>query len=203
MTMLRMNETRTPWTRLEGTPLWHMARREHDRDPRRKFHVWAHPLRLYWHAANTFHLPYDPDLDEAILTHDVIYDEHPFKERRSADWLIAHSGHDSHRGVEQIMKTEHHAITDDNRMVKLDLADFAFPSTVGPNRDLIEEESMALYRINARAFRAANIDFVEGMLGRITQDAVAGLVDPSERDIFRKIRAGMKETIRISRSLGL
>lgn len=36
--------------------------------------------------AHTFAYPFDLPLGKAVVTHDVVYDEHPQKEWRSAEW---------------------------------------------------------------------------------------------------------------------
>ena len=62
----------TPWTRLEGTPLWEAASLQYAKNGH-DYHDLAHVGRLYGHAER-FRLPYDLSLDRAILAHDVILD---------------------------------------------------------------------------------------------------------------------------------
>ena len=158
------------WSRILDSRIADLAKTEYDDNPDRRYHNWAHILRLYWHAAETFHLPYDPDLDLAILTHDVIYDAADDKEKRSVAWLQEHAAGPTAGAEYHILRTiEHRPTADDNRMILLDLADFLCPDRTGPNLDNIGAESMALYGITMPEFLHANMAVMKTLAERIEE----------------------------------
>lgn len=189
-----------PWTKLTGTPLQRAAEATYGSDPRRLYHVWPHAGRLY-HWAATWDLPYDLKLDRIILGHDVIYDEHPHKEHRSALWLEAMLGVPCADEKAGIMATCDHTITPggDNRIQLLDLADLGVPELVAPNRALIAQESINLYGITAREFSKANLAYFEAMLPRFPDSLIQALT-PEERQRLTAIRAGIQQTIALGRA---
>jgi predicted metal-dependent HD superfamily phosphohydrolase len=93
----------TPWTRLEGTPLWDAAAQQYAKNDL-DYHDMSHVGRLYAHAER-FRLPYDPSLDRAILTHDVILDLAGGNEARSAVWLRDQLGGEDRVATRLIMTT--------------------------------------------------------------------------------------------------
>ena len=188
------------WTRLEGTSLWELAKDKYSSDSRRKQHNWDHVLQLYHHAEHTFGLAYDPALDRSIIGHDVIYDEHPEKEKRSSEWLLEHDEMSGATENAHIMKTATHVISDDNRMILLDLADFMFDESVLINRKKVEAESIALYGINKTTFAHANAEFLQKMLPNYAPSKLSRL-PVWERDAFTRIRSGLQATIDLSRAV--
>ncbi len=187
------------WSRIIDTPLGQQAYSAYQTDARRSYHNWAHIERLYWHAQHTFALDYDPDLDVAILAHDVIYDALPDKELRSSEWLRTQSSNDSVAANTHILKTIEHRPSADNRMVLLDLADFLFPDLIGPNLDKIQQESCALYGIRSDQFLTANKAFMLDLHSRIK----AGLgndIPADDQDVFGKILKGIQNSIDLAES---
>lgn len=183
----------TPWTRLEGTDLWNKARHAYDADPRRIFHGFSHVSRLYHHAAYTYDLPYDPDLDKAILAHDVIYDDKPNKELRSAEWLSMNDPHLSDEAWLHIMRTARHAPGDENRMVLLDLADLGSPDLIESDRERLRVEYRALTGKSDLAFAKDNLAFLTRLQNDFADHAIALHRLPAwEREAFRKIRSGIE-----------
>jgi len=187
------------WTRLENTPLWTKAKTVYDADPRRLFHNWHHIVRRYMHAELTFGLPYDAELDKAILCHDVIYDERAHKELRSALWLNENDPDDSLAAMSHIMATANHAPGVDNRMVLIDLADLMDPARIVPDRQLVKGELMALYGISETDFAAGNADFFRQMR-RHLGDGVLDALPRWEREAFKKVRAGVETILDICRT---
>lgn len=186
------------WTRLEGTPIWNLAKAAYDRDPRRTYHNWQHVLRLYHHAEHTFHLPYDEQLDRAILAHDVIYDHLANKELRSADWLLANDPLATQDAHDHIMRTAGHSISTDNRIILLDLADFMEPSEIVGARTRLEKESIALYGINALTFAQANAEFLEKMARNYSPARTVEL-PLHEQSAFSRIQSGIFDSLQISK----
>lgn len=187
------------WTRLENTSLWTKAKAVYESDPRRLFHNWHHIERRYMHAELTFGLPYDLELDKAILCHDVIYDEHPHKELRSALWLNENDPGDSLSAMSHIMATANHAPGADNRMVLIDLADLMDRARIAPDRELVKGELTALYGISEKDFAAGNADFFRQMR-RHLGDGVLDTLPRWEREAFKNIRSGVETIIDICRA---
>ncbi len=184
------------WSRILETDLGVAARAAYTEDPARTYHNWDHVLRLYWHAANTFALDYDPDLDKAILAHDVIYDAKPDKELRSAAWLSAQTGQDETAAKAHIAKTICHVPSDDNRMVLLDLADFLHPELGSINLDKIAQESQALYGVTEAQFLTANVGFMTSMYDRIAN--AQNSIGTADQAWFRRILLGIRSAIELA-----
>lgn len=182
------------WSQIINTPLGQAARAVYESGPARHYHNWAHIERLYWHAEHSFGFDYDPELDRAILAHDVIYDAGADKEIRSADWLRAHATGPTAVAEKHILKTIAHTPSDDNRMVHLDLADFLYPERIGPNLQLIAAESCALYGIDMDTFFAANAGFMTVLRDQIK----AGITPDISREdakVFNDICTGINTSI--------
>lgn len=186
------------WTQLTDTPIWRAAEATYKADPRRKYHTWNHVHRLYHHAEHTLALPYDRDLDLAIMAHDVIYDEHPDKELRSAEWLKAMMGVGYERAYEIVMQTFNHTLIQggDNRIVLLDLADLSIPEKVIWNRDAVMAEFKALYGISEAEFNAGNASFFNAFALRIDPEMLEK--GSTEQALATNIRKGMLETVRLA-----
>ena len=178
------------WSQVIDTPLGLQARTVYDSDPARHYHNWGHILRLYWHAEHTFALPYDADLDLAILAHDVIYDAAPDKEQRSIDWLTEHAKGDVQIANAHIAKTIEHRPSDDNRMVLLDLADLMDAKVSMENFDKIKRESIALYGIDEAMFRQANGVVMTALAQRIKTD-LPNCGAAEDLQYFEKILTGI------------
>lgn len=185
------------WSRITETPLGQAARSVYDSDPARHYHNWDHVNRLYWHAQKTFDLDYDPDLDLAILAHDVIYDAAPDKERRSITWLENNADVDTTGARAHILKTIEHRPSEDNRMIMLDLADFLYPDRAIGNLDKIGAESRALYNVTQPQFLSANIAVMTGLYDRIGEGLSAKMPD-SEKNWLEKIRTGIARNIHLA-----
>lgn len=103
----------TPWTALEDGHLWQKVEERMAFPVGRFYHNMNHIRRLYDVAA-FIQLPYDYDLDLAILFHDVIYDRGPFKELRSIEFMNELIG--TQEGAEyHIKRTIRHRLGGDYR----------------------------------------------------------------------------------------
>jgi hypothetical protein len=71
-----------PWTRINKTAFWNSVSFKYSEPYGRDYHNIAHVIRLYNYAAK-LKIPYDVNLDFAILVHDMIYDDQPNKEIRT------------------------------------------------------------------------------------------------------------------------
>lgn len=188
------------WSRILDTELARKAKAQYDADPRLKYHNWQHVMNLYWAAEHVYGLEYDLDLDRAILTHDVIYDEKPLKELRSGRWLLNNCLED---GVEHsfnhIMRTARLEVEDDNRMNLLDLARLMNPHTTILDRSDIYAESIALYGIDHATFVENTAKFFSFILPRFSDENLVHLPQ-WERQAFVKIRDGMNFSIDIAKN---
>lgn len=133
------------------------------------YHNFDHIKRLYA-LAKKWNLPYDLNLDAAILWHDSVYDALPDKEIRSAKAMM--NIFDKHpewfegivlaRVSALIHSTINHVIDlkDDNLMIKLDLAELGDPVKAKENFWNILEESQALYNIDIATAAKGTVDFM-------------------------------------------
>lgn len=138
----------TPWTRIDGTPLWDAAAAQYAKNGH-DYHNLDHVKRLYAHAAR-FRLPYDLSLDRAILAHDVILDLEGGNEARSAVWLRDRLGEEDRVATRLIMTAvDHDPQHSDRRLALLDLADFLDPDRSRLNTELLRLEAE---RMHGRAF---------------------------------------------------
>ncbi len=182
------------WSRLLDTPLGQRAKAVYQADPGRHYHNWNHVLRLYWHATETFDLAYDANLDMAILAHDVIYDAKPNKEERSAAWLREYADTATEMAESHIRKTIDHSVTDDNRMVLLDLADFLYPEKSAANLETISKEFQALYGLTEQVFLQGNIGVMTGIHDRI-KSSLPGQASDADQEMFAKVLDGIKSNL--------
>lgn len=191
----------TPWTKLADEPVFAAAKAIYQSDPRRRYHGWHHVEALYDFAANKFGFEYDRDLDLAVLAHDVIYDDQPEKELRSAEWLRDQLGSEADKACDFIMRTVEHPVSEDgdNRMVMLDLAHFTEPDLLVYSRELVFLEYQGLHGIDRRTFLKGNAAFFEMMLSRYSDDRLADL-PADERAVFVQIREGIARSIAISKA---
>jgi len=183
----------TPWTQLEGTSLWSCARAAHDAQAWRRYHGWSHPLHLYDLAGRVFGFDHDRSLDRAILAHDVVQGG-PDPVGRSVSWLREMCPDD--RAEALIASTHSHApkAGQDNRMILLDLADFAWPELARRNTLLLEEEARLGLGWERPLFLRKTEDYLAGLADRV--EAGAHGLDRFETEWFCMIAAGIRTTIR-------
>ncbi len=160
------------------------------------YHNWEHIERCVWHAQHTFEFDFDLPFGKAILTHDVIYDGKPQAEWRSADWLLENDGETPTNvaAARPIMQTAGHAVTDDNRMILVDLADFMSPPMTQKNFYKIMMESVNLYGQTPAVIIDAALEFLDKMHNNYA-DNVLSDVSPMERIAFQAIRTGIERTM--------
>ena len=184
-----------PWTRLQGTALWEAAALAYRQPGWRVFHDFSHPVMLYRQAGAVFDFPYCPDLDAAILLHDVIYDAAPQAERRSADRALRHGC--SEKVIELILSTESHAPGADNRLILLDLSNLMDREMRRAGTEAMRQEYAARTGgVEPGGFEAGTIRYLAGLRNRIASgiDCGEGLC-AGDRDGFGRILAGISEVI--------
>lgn len=165
-------------------------------NPSLTFHNWEHIERVTWHAEHTFAFPFDVSFGKAILTHDVVYDDKPQKEWRSAEWLFEMDGETATNiaAARHIMKTDGHQVTDDNRMILSDLGNFMYPKMTHEDFYKVMMESMNLYKAKPDAIIDASLAFLSKLHDNFA-DNVLSNVGPMERVAFLGIRTGIERAM--------
>ena len=158
------------WSQIEHTEMGAQAwKRLHAaRDRGLRYHNADHVTAMYEYLENVAE-PYDPILDWAVLYHDIIYDDKPKKEMRSAqqfmldnDKYTVMSESDAYRVVNMIMATAHHLTYEPElaAIIRADLHHLTSPEhTMTAYVDILRE-SQQLYCITACEFANENIEFM-------------------------------------------
>jgi predicted metal-dependent HD superfamily phosphohydrolase len=192
-----MAQIDTSWSKLIDTPMGNCV--HHLMDTTYKtYHNFNHVKRLYA-LAKKWNLPYDINLDAAILWHDSVYDAAPDKEVRSIrimltifeiypEWFV---GIDTSRVDVLIRSTIDHVIDteDDNLMIKLDLAELGDPVQAKENFWNILEESKALYGINIAVAAQGTVDFMSKFAIVVQSNLINDLED---EDYWTDVTAGVR-----------
>lgn len=146
---------------------------------------------------------YDYDLFLANLWHDAVYDEKPFKEKRSADAFyriysdpnmeeyVQRSHIDIDKVHRIIMSTSDHIYNCDEsfHMVQADLYAFTDINKIHENRRKLYFEAEALYTdMSVTDYLENTVNFLEGLHQRITkeQHGITGLALPEDIGINMK-----------------
>jgi predicted metal-dependent HD superfamily phosphohydrolase len=173
-----------------------------------EYHNGWHVLSMYEYLHDT-NEPYDECLDWAVLFHDIVYDDKPQKEYRSAvkfsDMKAKYSGCnlnllDESHIVALILATENHAVTytGHSAIVRADLHQLTSPIRTFYNYSSIMNESMYLYKICENDFADSSIKFMQGLYGRMEQNIVR---DPQHSHFYGLVKRGIVSTINMSRIL--
>lgn len=186
----------TPWTRLEGTPLWDAAVQQYAKNGH-DYHGMAHVGRLYAHAER-FRLPHDPSLDKAILAHDVILDLEGGNEARSAVWLRDQLGEEDRVATRLIMTTvDHDPQHADRRLALLDLADFLDADRSRVNTGLLQREAERMHgdAFDEAVWEEGTVLYLSGLARRI-RDGIDKGPTGEERQVWSRILTGVTRVIR-------
>lgn len=154
-----------------------------------QYHTLLHVEEMFEFLHDN-NVPYDVDLDAAVLAHDVIYDSGPNKEERSARWVrdfwknnpdfFTDNGIDVGRVEDLIMATAGHKLTEDNEWIlKADLHGLADPLRTMQNFIWITQENMVLYECSEKEAAQGTIDFMRVFRGTMLENYVN-----SHGDIF-------------------
>lgn len=191
-----MIKTPRNWDQLLDCELAHKAKAHMDQFPALTYHNWDHIERCVWHAKHTFEFEFDLALGKAVLTHDVVYDDKPHKEWRSAEWLFENDGETKTNieAVRHIMKTVGHAVTSDNRMVFLDLGDFMYPQMTNAGFYKVMMESVNLYKVPAETITDKSLEALDAIHKGYADNILSDL-EPSERITFLAIRTGIERSM--------
>lgn len=121
----------TPWSQVQETELAHRARMTIYGNKNLDYHNWDHVESMYQCLSDTDE-SYDEALDWAVLFHDMVYDEQPEKEHRSAkaflDMADQYTGctpniWERDRVYRLILHTEQHVVTSCERASAIVRAD--------------------------------------------------------------------------------
>lgn len=185
------------WSQLLNTGVGIIAKDYYDLN-RCQYHNWQHILSCYDYLEKNS-VPYNEDLDFAVLHHDIVYDQHPEKEARSAEF-VKNKYPDVVGAIEPIMATVDHSIKDKNEisgwMIRADLHQLANPALVIENYVKIMKESLALYNIDVPTFAKNNIDFMSKLISRVMDNYVVDK-DPFWLDVI----VGIDLTMRLSSAM--
>jgi len=188
--------TPNSWYSLLSCDLAKQARTRMSQNTDLLYHNWNHIERCVWHAYHTFGFDFDLYLGKSVLTHDVIYDGLQNAEWRSAQWLLDTDGRTAENivAVEHIMRTAGHALSEDNRMVMLDLGDFLYPTRIYQNFHAVVNESLRLYDASYQEVLDAGQDYMTKMQQKYGDNALADL-PLLDRFVFLQIRQGIESVL--------
>lgn len=204
------------WTKIADTKLGEAAWEILDAS-QCDYHNGWHVVRMYEYLDKT-NEPYDEALDWAVLFHDIVYDNHPDKEQRSAEKFVEmtklHEGCDLDffgkvEVVDMIYSTTTHEVKAPHQsaIIRADLYGLTNPVDVLYNYMSIMEESMWLYKIDEQTFAENNIRFMggnplggddRGLYGRVEKNMET---DPDHREFYKDVKRGIVSTINLSRIL--
>lgn len=184
-----------PYTRLFGTELWAAAKRQYDLNGH-AYHGLFHVTDLYSHAYK-LGLDYDPELDLAILAHDVILDGLPDPEIRSGIWLQEQTGKPHLQAVQLIHTTiDHRPTSADNRLALLDLMNFTDPQARRHDTRLLRDEAAVRDRadFDQTEWVRGSLSYLNGLVHRIHEDLESG-EEIAYRPLWKRIRHGIRCTM--------
>ena len=174
------------------------------------YHNNSHIREMYDYLEETQE-PYDEALDWAIMFHDVVYDDKPEKEERSADLFVRMAAKsrgcslsDVHldRVYRLILNTRDHIVDTElkgsSAIIRADLHALADKVSTVNNYAKIMNESLELYNCSVEEFAKANIDFMEGLLNRVARNQ---MIDPDYSDFYKDIQQGIILTQDLSKAI--
>lgn len=174
------------------------------------YHNNNHIAELYLFLEKE-NVPYDEALDWAVMFHDVVYDNLPDKELRSAElfleWLenvIRPGCKLDDKGKQEvydlILCTKDHILTDNPKssiIIRADLHGLADKLSTIKNFTLIAEESMSLYDCSLEEFAANSETFMRLLHQRIIK--TKKLDDRIHQDFYDAVLDGILDTITLSK----
>lgn len=186
------------WSKLIEVPVGIIAKEFYDLN-HCAYHNWQHILDCYKYLEME-QIEYDEDLDFAVMHHDIVYDDKPEKELRSAElmlnWYPAQTA-----AYDIIMSTADHKTVDRDwksiEMIKADLHQLAVPAMALENYVKIMRESTQLYQINEREFAKNNISFMNNL--QVT--AFENYDNEGDTVFWNSVIRGIELTISVSREL--
>lgn len=186
------------WSKILNTRVGIDAAETYILNPHAIYHSYNHILDCYDYLEQN-KVEYDEDLDYAVLYHDIVYDNQPKKERRSADLLLERFP-DKKEAASIIMATETHSIIGCDwraiEMIKADLHQLTDPTSTLRNYLDIMTESKSISSINTREFAHANRTFMKNLSTTIHENYLL-----TEDEFWNKVNSGIHLTFTISSSI--
>jgi predicted metal-dependent HD superfamily phosphohydrolase len=157
--------------------------------------------------------PYDEALDWAVMFHDVVYDEHPEKEKRSVRMFYEmrqryrgfNGGEEDALDVATLIDyTIDHKIypwstPTQKAIIRADLHALTSKVDTINNFTKIMNESMKLYDCNIQDFAENNIKFMSGLHQRMAINILN--VDEDGKLFFQMVQSGIDLTIRMAQAI--
>lgn len=194
----------TSWSKLLTSDMGDYVMSVMDKTPSLKYHNGDHVRRIY-QTALSWGVPYDVDLDAAILWHDAVYDSQPEKERRSVDLAqeVARAVPDWFVGTDlgavgaMIMSTVTHKIGPgvNNWLIRLDLAELADPEARVINFNNIIAESCELYEIKKHTAAINTSKFMIEFVKTIEKNTT---LDKDHAVFWTGVQAGCLHTVELA-----
>lgn len=177
------------------------------------YHNNDHIYDMYQYLEETS-VPYDEALDWAVMFHDVVYDELPDKELRSAQMFMEMSGvfrgcnldeTEKQRVYDLILATASHKVLSEdvlkgnNAIIRSDLHALTSKVKTIDNFTKIMKETIMLYVCSVEDFATNNIQFMSGLHERMSLNIL--VVDEEERKFFDDVQSGIDLTIRLAQAI--
>lgn len=171
------------------------------------YHNINHIYEMYKYLEETQE-PYATSLDWAVLFHDIIYDEFPDKELRSAEKLSEMWRKSDNKDLSiselddacnLIAHTKDHIVRftrPSSAIIRADLHALTDPVKVFRNFGLIMNESIELYGISELEFCKANEDFMVPLHGRMEHNK---RLDSGHANFYEEVQNGIISTITFSK----
>lgn len=170
-----------------------------------RYHNFDHVHAMYEYLEQT-NEPYDEALDWAVLFHDIVYDEKPEKERRSAR-MLEFNGRIPKYGVDKyilrdafdmIMGTADHIVTSPklSAIIRADLHGLTKPESVIRNFVNIMDESCKLYSVDSVTFGENSEAFMQGLYERVLLNVKQ---DSAHESFYKSVLQGISQTIALSK----
>lgn len=197
----------TEWSKLLDSDLGDYVMSRMDSNPSLKYHNGDHVRRLY-EIAKKWRIPYDINLDAAILFHDAVYDNQPDKELRSAE-LVKETAVSMPEWFEDIDVSEtnkmilttagHKVIPEVSPlMLKLDLAELGDDNRREENFWNILQESRNLYDIDTPTAAQGTLTFMRPFLVTMYENRSS---DVDDTDYWNEIIRGVEETLTMATTI--
>ena len=196
------------WSKLVDKPIGQIAKAFYQADSRRKFHNWDHVISNYG-CAESLNIAYDVDLDLANMFHDIVYDDLPEKEKRSAElFLLIYSAMspipdvNPDRVYQLIMTTAEHEIEDDPQMVSIDLYNLSIQQRAIIDYEKVKQESKLLYGISDLVFAKASTEFMQQLLPRVIKYRdLASIAEPEKSKFWQNVSEGVERVISLNQAV--
>lgn len=177
------------------------------------YHNNQHIIDMYRYLEDT-NVPYDEALDWAVMFHDVVYDEKPEKESRSA--LVFFNNVQRFRGCNLvvneidrvqflIMETKKHAVTDDaylegsSTIIRADLHALTCKKKATENFTKIMNESLVLNGCTLEEFAARTESYMYTLKEQMLLNIL--VVDKEEKKFYNDVIKGIDTTIQLAKAL--